>query len=66
VKLGAPERAGAFDDLTTALALAVKVMMAPPETKQIVSLHDELATLMDDREWEALAASYGGPIDPRY
>jgi hypothetical protein len=30
VKLGAPDRAGYFDDLTTALALATKVMMAPP------------------------------------
>jgi hypothetical protein len=66
VKLGAPERAGAHDDLTTALALAVKVMMAPPETQQIVSLHDELATLMDDGEWESLAASSGGVIDRRY
>jgi len=53
VKLGAPDRAGAFDDLTTALALAVKSVMQPPERVEVVSLAEQLGVA-------------GYQIDPRY
>ncbi len=53
VKLGAPDRAGAFDDLTTALALAVKSRMQPPARVEVVSLAEQLGVA-------------GYQIDPRY
>jgi hypothetical protein len=66
VKLGAPDRAGAYDDLVTALALAVKSVMDVPEQQEIVSLTELLDETMPQAEWDALAASFGGLIDPRY
>jgi hypothetical protein len=66
VKLGAPDRAGAFDDLVTALALAVKSVMDIPEQREIISLTDILDETMNQAEWDALAASFGGHIDSRY
>jgi hypothetical protein len=66
VKLGAPDRAGAYDDLVTALALAVKSMMDVPEQQEIVSLVDILDETMSQAEWERLAGALGGFIDTRY
>jgi hypothetical protein len=66
VKLGAPDRAGAHDDLTTALALAVKSVMDVPEQQEIVSLVDLLDETMPEAEWERLAGAFGGCIDSRY
>jgi hypothetical protein len=67
VKLGAPDRAGAYDDLVTALALATKAVMDVPEQQEIVSLTDLLDEAMDPLEWARLErAVAGGPIDNRY
>jgi len=69
VKLGAPDRAGAFDDLTTALALAVKSQMQPPERVEVVSLAQQLGVAgyeIDPRygHQQGIAAPYGAGSDP--
>jgi hypothetical protein len=66
VKLGAPDRAGAYDDLVTALALATKSMMDVPEQREVISLTELLDETMPQAEWEALAGALGGHIDSRY
>jgi phage FluMu gp28-like protein len=66
VKLGAPDRAGAHDDLVTALALATKSMMDVPEQREVISLTEILDETMPQAEWEALAGALGGHIDSRY
>ena len=34
--------------------------------QEIVFMHDELAALMSESEWEHLAGAFGGRIDSRY
>jgi hypothetical protein len=37
-----------------------------PAHQEVVWLHEELARLTDDREWDRLAGAFGGPVDSRY
>jgi hypothetical protein len=54
------------DDRIMAYAIAEMLQRHEPAHQEIVSLHDELDALMNESEWDRLAASYGGRVDSRY
>jgi hypothetical protein len=54
------------DDRITAYAIAEMLRRHEPAHQEVVSLHDELDVLMNEGEWDRLAASFGGVIDRRY
>jgi hypothetical protein len=49
-----------------AYAIAEMLRRHEPAHQEVVSMRDELAALMDEREWERLAGAFGGHIDSRY
>lgn len=54
------------DDRVMSYAIAEMLRRHEPPEVQIVSLHDELAELMDDAGWARLERTCGGNIDDRY
>ena len=54
------------DDLVMSYGIAEMMRRFVPPHQEVVSLHTELATLMDEAEWERLAGVFGGHVDPRY
>jgi hypothetical protein len=51
---------------TLLVAIAEMLRRHEPAHQEVVSMHDELAALMDEREWERLAGAFGGHVDSRY
>ncbi len=66
MKLGASDRAGAFDDLVTALAQAVRAMMQPASVQRVVSLHDVVDQMSTGYEREIATLEKAWAIDSRY
>jgi hypothetical protein len=53
------------DDRIMAYAIAEMLRRHEPARQEIVSMHDELAALMSESEWERLAGAFGH-VDRRY
>jgi hypothetical protein len=56
----------AHDDLVMSYSIAEMLRRYEPAHQEVVWLHEELARLTDDREWDRLAGAFGGPVDSRY